>query len=186
MRRFSGRGGAVFAAGEPFRFRDLPLADCGDGFTWRSADDTLRCWVDASPLTFEVFEHGSWGPVQAESVQATAGTVSFGRCLTSLYLRASGVAVPTTLVAEAQEWTLEQPVIPGRSFDGPTFGLGRATATLTGISDAALAALPAIRRVFTVLPSGAAGVLVGLGELARDAAGLKVIIDSEGVTHALY
>lgn len=182
MRVFSGRGGAVYAAGTPVAFTGLPLADCGDGFTWRSADESLRCWADGD-FSFEAFEHGEWRSVGALEVRQAAATVSFGRCLSRLPVRASGVGLPTALVASEAAWTLEQAMAEGVAFDGPRFALGTASATLTGAREEGWLPLAQVRRVLAVLPSAASGAFVGLGELARTASGLTVTFD-QGVSYA--
>lgn len=183
MRIFSGRGGAVYAAGDPFAFTGLPLADCGDGFAWRSANEALRCWAPEGEFRFEALEHGEWRPVGALALCHASATVSFGRCLRDLPVRASGVALPTALVASGADWELRQTVVEGVSFDGPTAALGTASATLTGAREEGWFSLAQIRRVLAVLPSAASGAFVGLGELARDASGIKVTFD-QGVTYA--
>lgn len=185
MRTFTGRGGAVHAVGEPFAFTRLPLADCGDGFSWRASDDRMRCWVAGAESKFEAYVAGQWEPVEALAVQHAAASVAFGRCLSGLAVHASGVALPTSLLATGERWTLEQLVLEGETLgSGPMVALGSATARLGEVQEHAWESLAAFGRVLAVLPSGSAGAFVGMGELAREGAGLRVTFDQTGVTYA--
>ncbi len=174
----------MFAAGDPFAFTGLPLVDCGDGFSWRSCDETLRCWLADGTFTFEVYTGGLWLPVEPLAVRHAAAEVSFGKCYSGLPMRASGSALPTALLAEGESWTLTQAVAVGKALGGaPEVALGTAIARVTlDIDDPSLWA--SVKRVLAVLPSGTTGAFVGLGELVRDAAGVKVIFDNKGVTYA--
>lgn len=180
MRVVTGEGGSLYAAGAPFRFTCLPLTDSGDGFTWRSTDATLRSWIDGPGFLFEHYDGSGWVQVEPVEVDHAAGSVMFGRCLTG-HVRVTGVGVPTTLVAESEGWALSQEVIQSETLTGRNVIEGATTAVLRGIRD--LAGVDSVRRVLAVLPSGATGAFVGLGQAVRDAAGLKVIFDNKGVTY---
>lgn len=184
MRVFQGYGGAVYAAGDPFAFTASPLLDCGDGFTWRSGDESLRCWVDEGPFLFECDVARGWEAVEPLAVRHAAATVAFGRCLSGRRLRCSGVALPTSLFATGEEWRLEQAVVVGKSLSGPTVTNGLTTARLTGVREEEWGGLASVARVLAVLPSAAVGAFVGLGELVRDTSGLKITFDHRGVTYA--
>jgi hypothetical protein len=136
--------------------------------------------VDEGTFVFEAFEDGRWGPVAALEVRHSAGTVAFGRCLRDVPVRASGVGLPSSQVVEGAGWVLEHTVLDAVSLDGPEAVLGAASATLA-VADTDVSA---VDRVLAVLPSAAVGAFVGLGELVRDASGLKVIFDSRGVSYA--
>lgn len=184
MRTASGEGGSLYALGEPFAFAGLPLDDCGDGFTWRAADATLRCWTSASH--FEVYEHGMWRLVTAEDVDLDAATVRFGRCLTGLHVRATGMALPTTLIGTGSRWTLEQSIAtgPGALGDGGmTMALGSATARIEDVEEWRAQGYP-IKNVMAVLPTPPAGAYVGFGAPATDGYAVNVRFDDRGVTYA--
>ncbi len=184
MRTVSGEGGSLYALGEPFAFTGLPLDDCGDGFTWRAADATLRCWVETH--LFEAYEHGNWWRKVPEDVDLSAATVTFGRCLSGLHVRASGMALPTTLIAESARWTLEQPVVTGSRMlgdGGAAVALGSATARLTDVEGWRAQGYP-ICTVMAVLPSPPAGAYVGFGEPESDGLDVNVRFDERGVTYA--
>lgn len=167
----------MFATGTPFTFAGVPLDDCGDGFAWRCGDPTLRCWTET--FWFEVFEHGSWSRLVPETVELAEATVRFGRCLSGLHVRGSGVALPTSLLAEGERWELDQHIAEGRTLAGPAVALGSAVARVFG---AALES--AVPVVMAVLPSRPSGAFVGFGEPERDGSGVRVIFDNRGVTYA--
>ncbi len=180
MRRFQGDGGRVYAAGEPFAFTGVPLEDCGDGFVWRCADETVRCWVETLPLTFTTLERGRWMPLVATEVDHAAGAVTFNRCVSGQNVHATGTALTTALVAEGP-WVLEQNVLEADTLGERGFALATAVATLETTSERD-ELVAAVRRVMAVLPSAAVGAFVGVGELARGASGLKVTFE-RGVTY---
>lgn len=184
MHAFVGHDARLYAAGEPFAFTRMPLVDCGDGFTWRGADESLRCWVEGSEFAFEAYDGGAWSPACPVEVCAPAATVAFNRCLSGLAVRASGVALTTSLVATGADWELEQDVLQGVSLSGPALAKGDTVARVTGVPPDEWSWVAQVRRVLAVLPSGAVGAFVGLGGLARDVAGLKVTFDDRGVTYA--
>ncbi len=181
MRTFAGDGGLLYATGDPFAFFGTPLSDCGDGFTWRSADPTLRCWTEAH--SFEAFDRGRWVVEEAESVDLDTTEVRFQRCLTGLHVRASGTGLTTTLVGTGSRWTLRQPVIQERTLTGVDIVLGRAVAHLDGLPQEALSLLPP-QRALAVLPVFPAGAYVGFGAPSSDEDGVNITFDNRGVTYA--
>ncbi len=183
MHHFEGEDAALYATGAPFAFRQLPLEDCGDGFCWRAGAQSLRCWL-AGPLCFEVTRDGEWCPVAPSEVHLAAGVAEFGRCLTGSQVRVSGAALPTSLIATGERWLLEQEVLVGASFAGARPISGQAVARLLEVVQSSWEALSSVRRVLAVLPSGAVGAFVGIGQMARDAAELTVRFDEQGVSYA--
>lgn len=128
MGRFSGRGGELYAVAEPFAFQGLPLEDCGDGWTWRMASPSLRCFAD-SPLTFEVYTSGLWLPLPVDALHCAVGAVELGRCIRNQPVRGSGIALPQSLLGRATAWVLEVMTI----FGAPALaGAGAAPARQTG------------------------------------------------------
>lgn len=184
MHRFAGDNAALYDLGEPFRFTALPLEDAGDGFTWRAADPALACWQ--GDVTFGVFEGGVWQPLVADVVHERSGHVEFTRCLTGKHVRADGFAFPASLLATCASWRLEQGVLVGRPSLGGSANVttGSATVHLDEVSEESWEGLAVVRRVLAVLRSGPAGAFVGLGELVRDAFGVTVMFDNQGVTYA--
>lgn len=177
MRRFSGLGGYLYAVGQEFAFTDAPMDDCGDGFTWRCADPTMLCWSALHAV--EVYEAGVWTEAPVMDVRLDVAEVQLRRCFSGCHVRAHGFALPTTLVAEGREWSLEQQVAQDRTLDGPAIGLGSATAFVD------LDAYDwSVKTVMAVLPSRPSGAFVGFGETEPVARGVKVIFDNRGVTHA--
>jgi hypothetical protein len=127
--RFSGRGGELYAVAEPFAFEGLPLEDCGDGWTWRMASPALRCFAD-SPLTFEVYAFpGQWLPLPVDQLHPAVGAVELGRCIRNQPVRASGVALPQSLLGRAEAWVLEVMVMFGAPALG---GVGAPASRQTG------------------------------------------------------
>lgn len=158
------------------------MDDLGDGFTWKCADKTVARWSELRWA--EVFEHGEWHREPTEAVDLATTQVQFGRCLSGLHVRVFGYGQTTTLLAEGELWSLEQSVIEGRSFMGPTVGTGSTVARIRGIPDATEAL--AARHVFAVLPVAPAGAYVGTGEITTDpiADAVRVAFDNGGVTYA--
>jgi hypothetical protein len=182
VHRFDGQDAVVYAVGDPITITGLPLADCGDGFEWCAADESLRCWLD-SGLVFEVWEEFAWRPLEASEVHAAAGCARFERCLTGRSVRVSGEARPTSLVLRGDEWRLTRPVHTGMELGRSLVVPGAFTARLTGLADETWSGLATVRRVLAVLGSASVGAFVGLGELARDAAGATVMFDEQGVVY---
>jgi hypothetical protein len=183
VHRFDGQNAVVYSIGSPFRFDGLPLADCGDGFDWCAADDSLRYWL-ADGLTFDVWEHGRWSPIRARTVEASVGRASFDRCLRGLSVRAVGMALPTSEIATSEQWQLAQEVLVNKDPAALRVTAGQARARLTGLRESTWDGLAVVGRVLTVLPSATAGAFVGLGELVRDAVGVTVLFDEQGVSYA--
>lgn len=182
MRSFSGSGGELYAIGEASAFVNVPMDDCGDGFTWRSADGSARTWLEGNPLTFRVYEDGLWSAVDAEEVCYVAAQVRFGRCLSGLHVLANCAAMPTSLIGEGERWSLNQVIVEGEAMGGYVAGKGSATARIFGLGDALGSSSP-IRRVLAVLPS-AAGAFFGLGEIESGAPDVSVTFDQRGVIYA--
>jgi hypothetical protein len=177
VHRFTGKGGFLYATGSELAFRDAPLDDCGDGFTWKAADPTLLCWVALHAV--EAYEHGVWAPLVPERVRLDVAEVDLPRCVSGLHVRAHGVALPTTLLAEGKAWTLEQRVILSRSLNGHAITTGEAVALMDGF-----ALDEPLETAMAVLPSEPSGAFVGFGETVPTTHGVKIIFDNRGVTHA--
>ncbi len=178
---FEGTDAAVYALGEPVSFRRLPLADCGDGFEWWAADESVCSWL--GDLVFEVHDGDEWSAVAASEVGLAAATVSFGRCLVGKPVCVSGLGVTTTLALRSVRWSLEQEVKASLALGGQSFARGAATARLDGVEEGLYGAVP-VRRVLAVLRSAAVGAFVGVGALVRDAATVSVLFDEQGVSYA--
>lgn len=183
MHRFDGTDAVLYAAGDPFRFENRAMVDCGDGFEWRAADESLRYWLDA-PVAFEVAVQGRWVSVGAVEVEPAAAQARFDRCLTGQSVRASGTALPVSRVADAEVWQLEQEVLLSKILGDTQVARGQTRAMLQGVREATWDGLAVVGRVLTVLPSATAGAFVGLGQLMRDAAGVTVLFDEQGVSYA--
>ncbi len=184
MHRFAGDDAALYDIGEPFE-TVVPLEDTGDGFTWRAADAALSCWHDG--IVFSVWETARWSPVEPEAVCLVGGVVEFARCLRGQRLAAFGLVYPASLLATSDAWRLEQKVIVGKGAlggAGGTVSSGGAHARLEQVREQSWEGVAVVRRVLAVLRSDPAGAFVGLGELVRDAFGVTVMFDNQGVTYA--
>lgn len=191
MRSFTGSGGEVYLVSDPLRFTELPLEDCGDGFDWRASDPSLRHWVDADSLVFEVLEQGVWAALDPERVHPALGRVSFRRCLRGLPVRVSGVCVPVTLAGAGEQWSLSvgMATVPSAELGAEDQSFAsvpqRSVAAIAGCEMKSLyESLLATARVRVVLPQGGGGAFVGLGTIAvRDSRAVNVNIDPEGVCY---
>lgn len=182
MHSFTGHNASVFATGDPFPFTDQPLIDCGDGFTWRCADETMRSWCEDGELTFRVFPRtGGWFDAQADEIDYASASATFPRCHRGMTVLATGLAYPTSLLVEGVDWTLEQKVLVGESLDGVNTTAGETSVTLATPPPEDVSG---IRRVLAVLPS-APGAFVGFGALERHASLMRILFDHKGVSYAI-
>jgi hypothetical protein len=114
-----------------------------------------------------------------EAIRLDVAEVDLPRCFTGHHLRAHGVALPTTLVAEGSDWRLEQAVAEGRDMGGVVVALGSTTA-FVNVDDWDRS----VTAVMAVLPSAPAGAFKGFGDAEPHVHGVKVIFDNRGVTYA--
>jgi hypothetical protein len=180
--RFSGRGGELYAVAEPFAFDGLPLEDCGDGWTWRMQSPALRCFAD-SPLTLEVYTAGLWLPLPIDTVHHGVGAVELGRCIRNQPVRASGVALPQSLLGRAASWVLEVMVVFGAPSQA---GVGAPPSRTTG-SGVLLEGIELEREpagpVRALLPFGR-GAYVGFGPKASVRPSIaQVTLDERGASY---
>jgi hypothetical protein len=171
MRYFTGKGGKVYAVGEPYQFEDVWLQDCGTGWDWR-APEGLQCWLPET-LSFDVED-----PVRAVEIHRS-GRVGFNRCLTSV--RASGTCYPVSLIGEGG-WRLD---IDAVTQDRPTLGGGEATQTATkiiGMSAVVDVTVEPTEQVLAWLEFGP-GVFVGVGDARCGSAQIQVNFNDEGVSY---
>ena len=181
MRQFKGSTGSIFAVGEPYRFHNIPLQDCGDGWDWR-APEGLGYWLPED-LSFEVFERGEWHSVGSVDVYHRSGRVAFDRNLGGMGVRASGVCHPTTLLWRGGDWRLVVNIaVRDRTVLGDT---AVTTAARTVGSTAFISGEPQepIKgEVLVWLHTSGQGVLVGVGEASTSPSGVNVKLNEEGVS----
>lgn len=180
MRTVNGQGGRIYALGEPYKFKNVLLQDCGTGWDWR-AEEGLRYWLPEE-LSFEVC-NGEWRPAEVVEIHHRLGRVGFNRCLSGLEVRASGTCFPTTLVAEGETWKIgietvfnNGPVLGGDVHKTTVKMIG-ATATITDILAEPL------EEALAWLPTSTEGTFVGIGKVVCQSDQVQVIFDSEGVSY---
>lgn len=175
-----GKGGTVFAVGDPFNFKNVPLLDAGDGWDFL-APDGLGCW-DASTLVFEVqSEDGVWQIVEPLHVHPRVGSVAFARCYRDRFVRVSGVCHPTAFVGWGASWRLEvdlstatAPVLSSAE-DASKMTIHDVCAVVDGV------VAPPMDRALALLPFGG-GAYTGFGRLNQMQTGVRILFDDEGVT----
>lgn len=175
-----GRGGQVFAVGDPFSFKDVPLWDTGDGWDY-VAPEGMGCW-DESSLVFEVQDdNGDWHEVEPVEVYARTGRVGFSRCYRDRWVRASGVCRPTAFIGWGSEWRME---VDSTAVSAPLLGDGALNQVrvkgVHAVVDGVVA--PPIDPVFALLPIGR-GVYTGFGALKQTVGGVSIDFNDEGVLY---
>lgn len=180
MQTFSGRGGIVYALGEPYEFKDLPLRDCGTGWDWETPEE-LGCWL-MEGLSFEVCRQGKWDGIGAVEMYHCSGRVGFGRCLSGLDVRATGTCLPASLVCSGETWQIDVEAIVRNSTV-----LGADAVQTTGRPVGATATVRGettdhVVHALTRLPM-AYGAFVGTGIASCWPGQVQVKFDTEGVQY---
>lgn len=179
MGQFRGKGGRVYALGEPHHFHNLPLRDCGDGWDWQAPDD-LRYWLDGE-VTFECALPNMAGVVE---IDHCSGRVSFDRNLGGRDVTATGVGRPTALILTGW-WEMEVHLVVR---DSATLGPGDATDTWARSLGATVLVDGNVREpiqneVLVVLPTAGQRAFVGVGKPRQTPDGLAVNFENERITH---
>ena len=187
MRSFSGSGGEINLVSVPASFNRLPLEDCGDGFDWRAADETMRHWVADVPAAFHTLQGEELVSVEPDWVFPASGRVGFSRCLRQSVVFASGVCLPTTRVCRGDRWELRVGMMTvDRSEMGDVdqrFASIPAPSTVS-FSPVAGSRLPiASDRVLVVLPHSA-GSFFSVGDVLSVVGGVvEINLDQNGVSY---
>lgn len=177
MHVIRGSGGRLYRLGDPCRFA-APLVDCGDGFDWRTADPAVSFWTE-EPI-FETGIGDGWLPLEPLVVYRPSGRAAFGRCLAGSRLRATGVCLPLTLLAEAQGWELRARV--GLEVKSDLGSDHAVHATQAEKQFVRLSGTTAAGRVLARLPFQA-GMFVGCGDSTATGPDSVLALDEEGVAY---
>lgn len=178
MNKISGRGGNVFAVGDKFRFKRLPLHDLGDGWTW-AAPDGLGCWTDE--VSCELSEDGeNWEQIDPEEVYPHMGRVVFPYAVRG-WVRATGSCYPTSYIGWGNRWQILMETEVNAT---PTIGAtsGADVKTLSTVAEVDGVISQPLERAMVLLPFQQ-GWYVGLGRLTQMSAGIRVTFNDEGVTY---
>lgn len=190
MRSFKGSGGKIFLVSDPVSFFGLPLEDCGDGFDWRAADETMRHWAVDVPVALQIALGEEWVSVTPEWIFHASGRIGFSRSLRGTQVKASGTCFPTTLICEGKSWEMNVGMITvDRSELGTQdqrFESVPAQSTVTfEVTDGS--SLPSMSdKVVVFLPHGA-GAFFSRGEVATvSQKTIKILLDEQGVTYGPF
>lgn len=186
MRHFSGRGGSLFLVGDPMRFVEAPLEDCGDGFDWRIADPSLRYWTEEESVIVEIERGEGWEQVDPVEVIHLSGRVSLARCYRGVRVRATGTCLPASATGDGASWEVAVNILVRNSSE---LGADELSTTSVPRGSSALVRSCALKRdlrgemVLARLPVGR-DELVGIGVIA-DSRDLNVHIefDEKGVQY---
>lgn len=156
----SGKLGAVFVQADaaPVSFSNEPMADTGDGKTWRITDASKAYWAPDFPALVEVSDDDiTYSPAPDHRIEL-GGHVVFAESQAGRFVRVSGQAVTLEQAGGFYNWSLD---LEGDDEDATTFasaGWKEFRPTLKGFSGSA-EAYWGERRMFDALQSGESLIL---------------------------
>lgn len=169
LRTVSGHGGRLFELGDEFDF-DVPLRDCGDGWTWRVPG--IRCF-DPESLSLDL--DMAWVPYPV-----TARLV-FPRCLRGESIRATGRGCPATVIASVTKWQLAMTVM---AFERSVLSSGDVHTKVRNFGYSAVIQTDekVEGEVYVELPFGGFCTYAGIGNALPIPSGVRITFD-EGVVN---